>query len=93
MPYQRNNRQNKRHSGRRNYGYENEGRGGVPSDVVLSPPDTTLMVVVAFLVVIGLMAIFSAGAPKAMDMGQIPLLLRLNSLLTLLWGFSGLNIL
>lgn len=70
MPYQRNNRHNKRHTGRRNYGYENEGRGGVPSDVVLSPPDTTLMVVVAFLVVIGLMAIFSAGAAKGNGSGS-----------------------
>ena len=91
MPYQRNNRQNKRHSGRRNYGYENEGRGGVPSDVVLSPPDTTLMVVVAFLVVIGLMAIFSAGAPKAMDMGQNPASFALKQFAYLIVGFFGLK--
>lgn len=91
MPYQRNNRQNKRHTGRRNYGYENEGRGGVPSDVVLSPPDTTLMVVVAFLVVIGLMAIFSAGAPKAMDMGQNPASFALKQFAYLIVGFFGLK--
>lgn len=91
MPYQRNNRQNKRHTGRRNYGYENEGRGGVPSDVVLSPPDTTLMVVVAFLVVIGLMAIFSAGAPKAMDLGQNPASFALKQFAYLIVGFFGLK--
>lgn len=57
----------------------------------LSPPDTTLMVVVAFLVVIGLMAIFSAGAPKAMDMGQNPASFVFKQFLYLVVGFLGLQ--
>lgn len=78
MPYQRNRRNRK---------------VDLPpvSDVVLSPPDTTLMVVVAFLVVIGLMAIFSAGAPKAMEMGQNPASFALKQFGYLIVGFLGLK--
>lgn len=32
--------------------------------VIISSPDSTLLIVVAFLVVIGFLAIFSATAPK-----------------------------
>lgn len=39
------------------------------SGVILSPPDKTLMVVVAFLVIIGFLAIFSATAPKCLREG------------------------
>lgn len=59
-------------------------------DVVLSPPDTTLMVVVAFLVVIGLMATFSAGAPIAMDRGQNPASFVFKQLIYLVVGLFGL---
>lgn len=61
------------------------------SDVVLSPPDTTLMVVVAFLVVIGLMAIFSAGAPKSMEMGENPASFALKQFAYLFVGLFGLK--
>lgn len=61
------------------------------SDVVLSSADRTLMVVVAFLVVIGLMAIFSAGAPKAMDLGQNPASFALKQFAYLVVGFFGLK--
>lgn len=61
------------------------------SDVVLSPPDTTLMVVVAFLVVIGLMAIFSAGAPKSMEAGQNPASFALKQFAYLIVGLFGLK--
>ncbi|MCM1338606.1 MAG: putative lipid II flippase FtsW [Muribaculaceae bacterium] len=40
-----------------------------PSDVILSPPDHNLIVVVAFLVIIGFLAIFSATAPKCLREG------------------------
>ena len=76
MPYQRNNRiVNKRLHG----------------DVVLSPPDTTLMVVVAFLVVIGLMAIFSAGAPKCMEAGENPASFAIKQFAYMIVGFIGLR--
>ena len=39
------------------------------SDVILSAPDKSLLVVVIFLVVIGLLAIFSATAPKCLREG------------------------
>ena len=35
------------------------------SDVILSPPDHSLIVIVAFLVIIGFLAIFSATAKQA----------------------------
>ena len=38
-------------------------------DVVLSAPDKTLIIIVAFLVIIGFLAIFSATAPKCMREG------------------------
>lgn len=77
MPYQRNKNRtiNKRLHG----------------DVVLSPPDTTLMVVVAFLVVIGLMAIFSAGAPKCMEAGENPASFALKQFAYMIVGFVGLR--
>ena len=39
---------------------------------IISPPDRTIVVVVAFLVIIGLMSIFSASAPKIMEQGLNP---------------------
>lgn len=39
------------------------------SDVMLSPPDKSLLVIVTFLVIIGFLAIFSATAPKCMREG------------------------
>ena len=84
MPYQRNNRR------RRNTEYETDNYRPV-NDVVLSPPDTTLMVVVAFLVVIGLMAIFSAGAPKAMEMGENPASFALKQFAYLIVGLVGMK--
>ncbi len=39
------------------------------SDVILSAPDKSLMIIVTFLVIIGFLAIFSATAPKCMREG------------------------
>ena len=39
------------------------------SDVILSPPDNSLIIIVTFLVVIGFLAIFSATAPKCLRDG------------------------
>ncbi len=46
-----------------------ERRRKANSDVIISPPDKTLLVVVTFLVIIGFLAIFSATAPKCMREG------------------------
>lgn len=74
MPYQ-SNRQSKRYI--------------VPPDYVLSPPDKTLIIVVAFLVVIGLMAIFSAGAPKCMEEGTNPASFALKQFAYMIVGIFG----
>ncbi len=76
MPYQ-SNRQSKRYI--------------VPPDYVLSPPDKTLIIVVAFLVVIGLMAIFSAGAPKCMEEGTNPASFALKQLGYMIVGIFGMK--
>ena len=52
------------------------------SDVVLSSADRTL---------IGLMATFSAGAPKAMDLGQNPASFAIKQFAYLVVGFFGLK--
>ncbi len=38
-------------------------------DIILSPPDKSLIIIVTFLVIIGLLAIFSATAPKCLREG------------------------
>lgn len=61
--------------------------------VIISAPDKTLLVVVAFLVIIGLMAIFSASAPKSMEMGVNPAGFVFNQLIFLAAGFIGMKFL
>ncbi|MBD5401936.1 hypothetical protein HDR58_03920, partial [bacterium] len=39
------------------------------SDTILAAPDKSLMIIVAFLVIIGFLAIFSATAPKCLREG------------------------
>lgn len=68
-----------------------QNREKMHGDVVLSPPDTTLMVVVAFLVVIGLMAIFSAGAPKSMEAGENPAAFAIKQFVYMIAGLFGLK--
>ncbi len=84
MPY----RKNRQNTNDNINDYENMPPTG---DVVLSSADRTLMVVVAFLVVIGLMATFSAGAPKAMDLGQNPAAFAIKQFAYLVVGFFGLK--
>ena len=84
MPYRKN-----RHNDNNNLtAYDNTEPA---ENIVLSSADRTLMVVVAFLVVIGLMATFSAGAPKAMDMGQNPASFAIKQFAYLVVGFFGLK--
>ncbi len=63
----------------------------VNDSVIISPPDTTIIVVVAFLVVIGLMAIFSAGAPKCIMLGQNPASFAIKQLICVIIGAYGMN--
>ncbi|MBP7211621.1 putative lipid II flippase FtsW [bacterium] len=61
--------------------------------VIVSPPDRTLVIVVTFLVIIGVMAIFSASAPKCMEMGQNPAGFVFNQLFFLILGLIGMKFL
>lgn len=61
------------------------------NDVVLSPPDTTIILVVAFLVVIGLMAIFSAGAPKCIEAGVNPASFAFKQFIYMIFGILGMK--
>ncbi|MBQ8460406.1 putative lipid II flippase FtsW [bacterium] len=48
---------------------ERKERRGITPDVILAPPDKSLLVIVTFLVIIGFLAIFSATAPKCLREG------------------------
>lgn len=61
--------------------------------VIISAPDKTLLVVVLFLVILGIMAIFSASAPKSMEMGLNPARFVLNQIVFLVFGFLGMKFL
>jgi len=61
--------------------------------VIISSPDRTLLVIVAFLVILGLMSIFSASAPKCMEMGTNPAGFVFKQLFFLVLGFIGMKFL
>lgn len=79
MPYQRTNR--------RPTNYEPQ------MSVIISSPDRTLLVIVAFLVILGIMAIFSASAPKCMEMGTNPAGFVFKQLFFLILGYIGMKFL
>ncbi len=56
------------------------------SNYIISQSDNTLIVIVVFLVVIGIMAIFSAGSPRAINMGDNPLIFTLKQMAWLVPG-------
>ena len=55
--------------------------------------DRPLLIAVIFLVVIGLMSIFSASAPKCIEMGVNPARFLVQQLLGVIAGFVGLKFL
>lgn len=68
--------------------YRQQPRRGhsLPNSTILSEPDNTLIIIIAFLVVIGIMAIFSATAQKAIDEGSNPASYVLKQLFCLVVG-------
>lgn len=56
-----------------------------------SPPDKTLLVVVAFLVIIGFLAIFSATAPKCLYEGVNPASFLIKQVVSFCIGYAGLR--
>lgn len=61
--------------------------------VIISSPDRTLLVIVAFLVILGIMSIFSASAPKSMELGLNPARFVLNQVVFLVIGIVGMRFL
>ena len=59
--------------------------------LILSTPDKTLLIVVAFLVIIGFLAIFSATAPKCLSEGGNPAQFLIKQVLAFVVGFIGLR--
>lgn len=59
--------------------------------VIISSPDKTLLIVVAFLVIIGFLAIFSATAPKCLDEGGNHAQFLFKQLICFVAGFIGLK--
>ena len=58
---------------------------------IISPPDRTLVIVTIFLVVIGIMAIFSAGSSKAVIEGLSPIHFTIRQFFWLVAGIFGAN--
>ena len=56
---------------------------------VETPPDNILMIVVVFIVVFGIMAVFSASAPKAIGLGENPISFVLKQSIWLVIGIFG----
>lgn len=54
-----------------------------------TPPDNLLVITVVFLVVFGMMAVFSASAPKAIGYGENPLSFLVRQLIWLVGGVFG----
>lgn len=59
--------------------------------IIVSSPDKTLLIAVAFLVIIGFLAIFSATAPKCLDEGGNPAQFLIKQILAFVVGFIGLK--
>ena len=59
--------------------------------IIVSAPDKALLITVAFLVIIGFMAIFSASAPKCIDEGGNPAQFLIKQLICFVVGFIGLK--
>ena len=55
--------------------------------------DRPLLIAVIFLVIIGLMAIFSASAPKCVEMGVNPARFLIQQIIGVIIGFIGLRFL
>ena len=54
-----------------------------------TPADNILIVVTIFIVVFGIMAVFSASAPKAISYGENPLSFTIKQLVWLVGGALG----
>ncbi len=65
------------------------GSGRTSQNYIISPPDKTLVWIVGALIVIGIMAIFSAGSPRAVAEGVNPVFFTVRQLAWLVAGIFG----
>lgn len=75
------------------YGGGNSGGGRGQKNYIISPPDKTLIWIIGALIVIGMMAIFSAGSPRAIAEGVNPVFFTIRQLIWLVAGIAGAAIL
>lgn len=68
-------------------------RNVTQQNIIISPPDRVLTIVVLFLVIIGIMAVFSASVPKCINSGLSPLHFTLIQIGGVILGYIGLRIL
>ena len=61
--------------------------------IIIAPPDKVLIIVVLFLVVIGVMSVFSASVPKSINSGMSPLHFTYIQLLGIVAGYFLLRVL
>lgn len=71
--------------------YSNRKQYSPKYSIIVSPPDKVLMVVVAFLVIIGLMSIFSASAPKCIEAGINPIKFVAQQFVFMILGIVGIK--
>ena len=77
----------------RNMSYQNNSYEPTDMSPQNMQSDRPLLFAVIFLVVIGLMAIFSASAPKCAEMGSNPAKFLIQQLIGVALGFAGLRFL
>ena len=73
--------------------YQNSGYQSEKMSTQNMQSDRPLLIAVIFLVVIGLMAIFSASAPKCIESGVNPARYLIQQLVAVVAGFAGLKFL
>ncbi len=67
-------------------------RNVTQQNIVITPPDRVLTIVVLFLVVLGIMSVFSASVPKCVNAGLMPLHFTLIQIGGVILGYFGLRI-
>ena len=70
--------------------YQEYNNNNIQQEIITSSPDNGIQVVVMFLVVIGMMAIFSASAPKCIASNSNPLHFVIQQFMGFLLGLAGM---
>ena len=66
-------------------------RNVTQQEILVTAPDRVLSIVVLFLVIIGIMAVFSASVPKCINAGISPLHFTLIQIVGVIFGYIGLR--